>query len=91
MSDFIMSFQMPAVLAACLILGYCLKNISAFDRIANEYIPAILAVTGAILGSIANSSLQLETLVAGAMTGLASTGLHQTFKNSIQKLQKEDK
>lgn len=86
--NIIEQYYMPLVLIACLVIGYCVKHISWLDRVSNEYIPAILAVTGAILGCVANTSITLENIVYGALTGLASTGLHQAFKHLINK---EDK
>ena len=79
----------PVVLLACLIVGYCVKHIKWLQRIANEYIPAILAVLGAVLAVVSallnKTPVSLETVVYGAFTGLASTGLHQAFKQIIQK------
>ena len=70
------------VLVACLIVGYCIKT--ALDFIPNKYIPTILAILGAILNAIV-SGISLETIVYGALTGLASTGLHQAFTKFINK------
>ena len=65
------------VLVACLIVGYTIKT--AFDFIPNKYIPTILAVVGAVLNAIVGG-VSVETIVYGALMGLASTGLHQAFK-----------
>lgn len=70
------------VLIACLILGYLIKT--SFDVIPNKYIPTILAVFGAILNPVV-SGVSVETIVYGALMGLASTGLHQAFKNWVEK------
>lgn len=70
------------VMVACLVLGYVIKK--SFDFIPNKYIPAILALVGAVLNPIA-SGLSVETVVYGALTGLASTGLHQAFSKFIEK------
>lgn len=70
------------VLIACLIVGYLIKT--SFDFIPNKYIPTILAILGATLNSIV-SGVTLNSIVFGALTGLASTGLHQAFKNFIEK------
>lgn len=69
------------VLVACLILGYLVKT--SFDFIPNKYIPTILAVVGAILNALV-SGATVETIVYGAMMGLASTGLHQAFKQWVE-------
>lgn len=81
-------YYMPIVLIACLIIGYCIKHISWLDRVSNEYIPTILAVLGACIACLANTSITLENVVYGALTGLASTGLHQMFKRIINKEEK---
>ena len=79
------TYLIPIVVIACLIVGYCIKHISWLDKVSNEYIPAVLAVLGAVLGCIANGSITLETVVFGALSGLASTGLHQAFTQIINK------
>lgn len=83
--DFLNDYYVPVVLVACLVVGYCIKHISKLDAIANEYIPLILAILGAVLSCVASASITLETIVYGAFTGLASTGLHQAFKQFINK------
>lgn len=69
------------VLVACLVVGYIIKT--ALDFIPNKYIPAILAILGAILNAVV-SGLSVDSAVYGAAMGLASTGLHQAFKNFIE-------
>lgn len=86
---FLTEYYIPVVVLACLIVGYCVKHVTWLDAISNEYIPAILAILGAILGCVANSTVSLETVVAGAFSGLASTGLHQVFKQIISKVYTE--
>lgn len=70
------------VLVACLVVGYLIK--ASFSVIPNKYIPTILAVLGAILNPIV-SGLSVETVVYGALMGLASTGMHQAFTRFIEK------
>ena len=69
------------VLVACLVLGYLIKT--SFDRIPNKYIPTILAVFGAVLNAVV-SGASVDTVVYGALMGLASTGMHQAFKNFVE-------
>jgi hypothetical protein len=69
------------VLVACLILGYLIKT--SFDRVPNKYIPTILAVVGAVLNSVV-SGVSVDAVVYGALMGLASTGMHQAFKNFVE-------
>ena len=83
--NFIAQLYIPIVLVACLVVGYCIKHISWLEAVSNEYIPTILAVLGAVLGCVAAGSVGLENIVYGAVTGLASTGLHQAFSQLINK------
>lgn len=83
--SFITDYYVPVVLIACLIVGYCIKHIKKLDVVANEYIPSILAILGAVLCCMANTSISLENIVYGALSGLASTGMHQMFSQIINK------
>ena len=83
--SFITEHYIPVVLVACLVVGYCIKHIGWLEKVSNEYIPSILAILGAALGCVAAGSVSLENVVYGAVTGLASTGLHQMFKQLINK------
>ena len=69
------------VLVACLIVGYILKT--SFDKLPNKYIPTILAVVGAVLNAVV-SGMSVESVVYGALMGLASTGLHQAFTRFVE-------
>ena len=70
------------VIVACLVVGYIIKT--SFNFVPNKYIPTILAVLGAVLNPFV-SGLSVESIVYGALMGLASTGLHQAFKQFIEK------
>lgn len=74
------------VLVACLIVGYLIKT--SFNFIPNKYIPTILAVLGAVLNAVV-SGVSVEAIVYGALMGLASTGLHQAFKQFIENTKEE--
>ncbi len=77
------NMYIPIVTAACLIVGFILKKwIKDLD---NKWIPTILAVLGVVLGCLANQGITLENAVHGAFSGLASTGMHQAFKQLICK------
>lgn len=69
------------VMVACLVVGYIIKT--SFDRVPNKYIPTILAVIGAVLNMIV-SGMSVESIVYGALMGLASTGLHQAFTRFVE-------
>ena len=69
------------VFVACLVIGYLIKH--SFDFIPNKYIPAILAVLGSVLNAIV-CGMSVNSVVYGALMGLASTGMHQVFKKFIE-------
>lgn len=69
------------VMIACLVVGYIIKT--SFDRVPNKYIPTILAAIGAVL-NMTVSGLSVESVVYGALMGLASTGLHQAFTRFVE-------
>ena len=73
------------VVVACLVVGYIIKHSTFFKWVNNSDIPFILAIVGAIV-NVLESGLSVETVVYGALMGLASTGLHQTFKQYIEKI-----
>lgn len=70
------------VLVACLVVGYIIKHATFLKRIPNDDIPVILAVIGAVLNAVV-SGPSVESIVYGAVMGLASTGFHQAFSNFI--------
>ena len=69
------------VVVACLGLGYLIKT--SFDFVPNKYIPTTLAVVGAVLNAVV-SGLSVDSVVYGALMGLASTGMHQAFKSFVE-------
>jgi len=79
--SFFNSIAMPMVIAACLIIGFVLKK--WVKDVDNKYIPTILAVTGSVLACMVQNTVSVEVLVAGSFSGLASTGLHQAFKQIL--------
>ena len=71
------------VMVACLVVGYIIKHASIFKWIPNDDIPLILAVLGAVT-NVVIGGISVESIVYGALMGLASTGLHQGFKVFIE-------
>lgn len=70
------------VVVACLVVGYIIKHSSFMKWIPNNDIPVILAFFGAILNAFV-SGFTIESVVYGALMGLASTGMHQAFTRFI--------
>jgi len=78
--EFITQYYIPIVLVGCLVVGYIMKKFMPTD---NKWIPLTVTILGAVLGCIASKGISLEAVVAGAVSGLASTGLHQLFRQFI--------
>ena len=84
---FISDMFIPVVMAACLVAGYIIKKWLPTD---NKWIPTVCCVLGMILACVANQQVSLQAIVSGAVTGLASTGLHQAFKQIIEGGRKDE-
>lgn len=83
--EFINEYIELIVLGVCLCLGYILKNLITTTKI-NRFIPLIMAVTGILVNLWVNQfEFTPQILLGGMVSGLASTGLHQAFKQIIEK------
>ncbi|WP_419727397.1 phage holin family protein [Terrisporobacter petrolearius] len=76
------SFEVPVIIGICLCVGYVIK--SSLDFIPNKYIPLIMAILGLVVNVFMNKGIDANIALAGMVSGLSSTGLHQAFKNLIQ-------
>lgn len=85
--EFITTLYIPLVIAVCLVVGYLMKKFLPTD---NKYIPLTVTILGAVLGCINEQAISLVAIASGMISGLASTGLHQIFKQ-ILKLDNESK
>lgn len=75
------------VMGICLCVGYVIKN--SLDFIPNKYIPAIMLVLGTTINILMNlNGINAEVILVGMLSGLASTGLYELFKNFINKEEK---
>lgn len=80
--SFILEHFTAVVVVACLEVGYLLKHV--FTKFPNKYIPAVLAIIGAVANALV-SGMAFDSVVYGAAMGLCSTGLHQAFKGFVEK------
>ena len=73
----------PTILAICLVVGYAVKHL--LPRVSNRLIPVTVVVVGIVTALWMNQwgVLTPDVLLSGALSGLASTGLHQLFKQWI--------
>lgn len=77
----IREMYIPVVVVACLLIGWIVKK--WIDDVDNKWIPTIVFVVGGVLGCVATGTVDLNTIVAGCASGLASTGMHQLFTELI--------
>jgi len=76
------TYIVPVIVGLCLIVGYIVKN---FTKADNKLIPALVTVLGVALAVWMNwPTITPEIILGGAVSGLASTGMHQMFKQWIE-------
>ena len=78
---FLNDYVVLVVVGICLCIGYVLKN--SFPKLDNKYIPLIMAILGVVLNVWISKEITPDILLAGMISGLSSTGLHQVFKQLI--------
>lgn len=89
--EFLNNYIVLIVVGICLCVGYVLKNLIKNEKV-NNYIPLIMAVLGVVLNLWINGfAFTPEILLGGLLSGLASTGLHQAFKQFIEAIGKSKK
>ena len=82
--EFLNEFMLPVVLGICLCVGYIIKK--WIKDVDNKYIPTIVAVLGVALSSwISGWQITPEVILSGMISGLGSTGMHQVFKQFVEK------
>lgn len=82
--EFLNEFMLPIVVGICLCIGFIVKK--WIKDVDNKYIPTIVAVLGVVLAAwISNWNIDPQVLLSGLVSGLASTGMHQLFKQYIEK------
>lgn len=81
---FLAEYTSPIIVGICLCVGYIIKNYISDEKI-NKYIPLIMGIMGVVLNAWTQKGVSPEIILGGLFSGLASTGLHQAFKNLITK------
>lgn len=80
--SFFSNYTVAVIVGICLITGYIAKMwVKDLD---NKYIPTLVALLGAALNIWIMGGISPDIILAGAFSGLASTGLHQAFKQLIE-------
>jgi uncharacterized protein YebE (UPF0316 family) len=82
--EFLTQFSIPVVIGICLCVGYILKNVVTTDKV-NKFIPLIMGVLGLGLNMWINLGVSPEIILGGLVSGLASTGLYEAFRQFIKK------
>jgi len=78
---FISEYYVQIIIIACLCIGYMIKKI---DKIPDRFIPLIMGILGAGFGFL-TQGFSFMAFTSGMVSGLAATGLHQVFKQLIEK------
>lgn len=82
--NFFSNYLVLLVVGVCVCVGYVIKT--SFPKVDNKYIPLIMAVLGVILNAwLSNWNINIEILLGGMFSGLASTGLYEAFRNLLTK------
>jgi hypothetical protein len=83
--EFLQDYIVLIVLGICLCVGFIVKNLIATDKV-NKFIPLIVGVLGVVLNVWVNGwQFSPEILLGGLLSGLASTGMYELFRNFIEK------
>lgn len=86
---FLTEYLILVVVGICLCVGYVIKK--WVKDVDNKYIPTVCALMGVILAIWMNGwTISPAILLSGLLSGLASTGLHQLFKQYIEKGEKTE-
>lgn len=80
--NIISNYLVIVVVLVCCCVGYVIKT--SLNFIPNRYIPLIMSILGILLNIFVAGYFDINVLLGGMLSGLASTGLHQAFKNLIE-------
>jgi len=81
--DLYMGLINGGVMLFCLAIGYIIKT--SIPKIPNRYIPLIMGIVGIIVAIVNGQSYDFNIILSGLITGLASTGLYEAYRNLINK------
>lgn len=81
---FLLQYIDLITLGICLCVGFALKQ--AFTWLNNKYIPISMLILGTIIAITTNlGKIDATVILSGMVSGLASTGLYEMFRNLINK------
>lgn len=84
---FLGEYVVLLVVGICLCVGLILKHVVPNEAI-DRWIPLVMGLLGVALNIWIKMTITPEVLLGGLFSGLASTGLHQVFKQLINKSEK---
>lgn len=85
---FLTNYINPMILGICLMVGYAIKT--AIPKIPNRFIPLSALIVGTIIAILVNyPSINVEVVMGGMISGLASTGLYEMLRNLLNKDRKK--
>lgn len=82
--EFLENYVVLIVLGICLCVGYIIKNVFPTDKV-KRFIPLIMGVLGVGLNIWMQRTFTPEVMLGGLVSGLASTGLYEAFKQFVKK------
>lgn len=78
--EFLDKYVVVVIVGICLALGYIIKH--SLNFIPNKYIPLIMGIVGVILNVWMNNwKFDVQILLGGLASGLASTGAFEMVRN----------
>lgn len=81
--EFMSEYLVLIVVGICLCVGYVMKNLVPSEKV-NRFIPLTMMLLGVFVNVWLNGfTFSPEILLGGMASGLASTGMHQLFKQFI--------
>lgn len=87
--EFLADYMIPVIVGICLLFGFVVKK--WVKDVDNKWIPTLCCVLGIVLAIINDwDAITLYTILAGGVSGLASTGLHQAFTLLISSKTKDE-
>ena len=75
------------VCGICICVGFIIKNLVPSEKV-NKYIPLIMGALGILLTMWIVKDITPSVVLTGLISGLASTGLYEAFRNMIESLEK---
>lgn len=83
--EFLQTYFNLLIVGICVVIGYAWTTFTSENDSSRRYIPVVMAVLGTILACIDARGVSLENILSGSVSGLASTGCYEAFKQLILK------